>query len=180
MRGLKALIFSAALLIGSLAIAPSAKAQVSVGINLGAPPVCQWGYYNYAPYACAPYGFYGPGYFYNGIFLGVGPWANWGYAHGWGAHRFYGANYRGAGFGYRGGYRAGFHGGYGSGYRGGYAAGRNAAAYRGGAGYHGGGAAFHGGGTARGGFGGGHAAAAPHGGGGGFHGGGGHGGGGRR
>jgi RNA polymerase primary sigma factor len=35
-------------------------------------------------------GFYGPGYFFNGIFLGVGPWANWGYGHGWGDHRFSG------------------------------------------------------------------------------------------
>lgn len=35
-------------------------------------------------------GFYGPGYFYNGIFLGVGPWASWGYNHGWGDHRFSG------------------------------------------------------------------------------------------
>ena len=33
-------------------------------------------------------GFYGPGYFYNGIFLGMGPWAGWGYGHGWGSHRF--------------------------------------------------------------------------------------------
>jgi hypothetical protein len=51
-------------------------------------PVCSYGYYDYAPYACAPYGFYGPGYFYNGIFLGMGPWAGWGYGHGWGGHRF--------------------------------------------------------------------------------------------
>jgi len=33
-------------------------------------------------------GYYGPGYFYNGIFLGMGPWAGWGYGHGWGGHRF--------------------------------------------------------------------------------------------
>src|ERR1035438_6347406 len=24
------------------------------------PPVCPYGYYSYSPYACAPYGFYGP------------------------------------------------------------------------------------------------------------------------
>jgi hypothetical protein len=29
-----------------------------------------------------------PGYFYNGIFLGIGPWANWGYRPGWDGHRF--------------------------------------------------------------------------------------------
>ena len=33
-------------------------------------------------------GYYGPGYFYNGIFLGMGPWGGWGYSHGWGGHRF--------------------------------------------------------------------------------------------
>src|SRR5258708_33036411 len=30
------------------------------GYAYGAAPVCQWGYYNYYPYSCAPYGFYGP------------------------------------------------------------------------------------------------------------------------
>src|ERR1035441_6977365 len=92
MRGLKTLFGSTALLAGpglSLAMAPAANAQVVV--NLGIQPVCSYGYYDYAPYDCAPYGFYGPGYFYNGIFLGMGPWANWGYGHGWGGHRFAGS-----------------------------------------------------------------------------------------
>ena len=30
------------------------------GYGYGPAPVCQWGYYNYYPYSCAPYGFYGP------------------------------------------------------------------------------------------------------------------------
>jgi hypothetical protein len=68
--------------------APAANAQVVISVT---PPVCVYGYYEYSPYGCAPSGFYGPGYFYNGIFLGVGPWANWGYGHGWGGHRFSGA-----------------------------------------------------------------------------------------
>jgi hypothetical protein len=85
MRGLKILLGTTALL-GSLALVPKINAQVS--INIGAPPICSYGYYNYSPYACAPVGFYGPGYFYNGIFLGMGPWAGWGYNHGWGSHRF--------------------------------------------------------------------------------------------
>jgi hypothetical protein len=104
MRGLKALLGSAALLAG-VALGPAAHAQISFGINIGGPPpVCAYGYYEYSPYACAPYGFYGPGYFFNGIFLGVGPWAGWGYAHGWGSHRFIadgGGRYHG-----RGGYAA--------------------------------------------------------------------------
>jgi hypothetical protein len=69
------------------AVVPTAKAQVVISLN---PPICTYGYYDYSTYGCAPMGFYGPGYFYNGIFLGVGPWANWGYGHGWGGHHFSG------------------------------------------------------------------------------------------
>jgi hypothetical protein len=97
MRRFKILFGSAALLAG-LALTPAAQTQVMVSI--GVQPVCSWGYYDYAPYACAPSGFYGPGYFYNGIFLGMGPWAGWGYGHGWGSHRFVdggGGSYRGNG-----------------------------------------------------------------------------------
>jgi len=79
------LLAGTTILLASLALAPSVSAQIAISIN---PPVCSYGYYEYAPYGCAPMGFYGPGYFYNGIFLGVGPWANWGYGHGWGGHRF--------------------------------------------------------------------------------------------
>jgi hypothetical protein len=95
MRGLKTLLGTTALLAG-LALVPSAQAQVVV--NIGAQPVCSYGYYGYAPYRCAPVGYYGPGYFYNGIFLGMGPWGGWGYSHGWGSHRFVsegGGNYHG-------------------------------------------------------------------------------------
>lgn len=84
-------LLCAAALFTFVAVAPKADAQVSIGIGIGGPPpVCPYGYYDYAPYRCAPVGFYGPGYFYNGIFLGVGPWAHWGYGHGWGGHRFIG------------------------------------------------------------------------------------------
>jgi hypothetical protein len=98
MSGLKALLGTTALLVGGLAVAPVARAQVVV--DIGIQPVCSYGYYDYAPYACSPMGFYGPGYFYNGIFLGMGPWAGWGYGHGWGSHRFVnagGGTYRGGG-----------------------------------------------------------------------------------
>ena len=87
MRGLKALLGTTALLAG-LALAPAANAQLVV--DIGVQPVCSYGYYGYAPYACAPMGYYGPGYLYNGIFLGMGPWGGWGYSHGWGGHRFNG------------------------------------------------------------------------------------------
>ena len=91
------LLAGATTLLASLAFVPTVNAQVVISLT---PPVCSFGYYDYAPYACAPSGFYGPGYFYGGVFLGVGPWANWGYGHGWGGHRFSGGgggSYRGAG-----------------------------------------------------------------------------------
>src|SRR6202522_3108266 len=87
MRGIRILFGTTALLAG-LALVPAAQAQLV--INVGVQPTCSYGYYGYAPYACAPYGYYGPGYFYNGIFLGMGPWAGWGYRNGWGDHRFSG------------------------------------------------------------------------------------------
>lgn len=97
MRRIKALLcratlFASVALLVPAALVTTANAQVSIGIGIGGPPpVCPYGYYDYAPYSCAPMGFYGPGYFYNGIFLGVGPWYQWGYRHGWGNHRFMGA-----------------------------------------------------------------------------------------
>jgi hypothetical protein len=37
-------------------------------------PVCPYGYFDYAPYACTPYGYYGPDFFVGGVFIGTGPW----------------------------------------------------------------------------------------------------------
>lgn len=61
--------------------APKAQAQVTVSI--GAAPVCPYGYFDYAPYACAPYGYYGPEWFVSGVFIGAGPWFH-------GPHDFHG------------------------------------------------------------------------------------------
>src|ERR1035438_1634231 len=55
-----------------VATAHTASAQVSV--EIGAAPVCPYGYYEEPPYNCAPYGFYGPEWFSGGIFIGAGPW----------------------------------------------------------------------------------------------------------
>ena len=67
-KSLSLAALSAALLSGA-SVAP---AQIS--INIGAPPVCPSGYFDYAPYNCAPYGFYGPDWFSGGVFIGAGPW----------------------------------------------------------------------------------------------------------
>jgi hypothetical protein len=52
--------------------APKTEAQVSV--NIGVAPDCPYGYYDTAPYGCAPYGYYGPEWFTGGVFIGAGPW----------------------------------------------------------------------------------------------------------
>ncbi len=59
---------SVLLLAGSI----EAPAQISIGI--GVAPVCPYGYYDYAPYSCSPYGYYGPDWFQGGYFIGAGPW----------------------------------------------------------------------------------------------------------
>jgi hypothetical protein len=53
-------------------MAPKTEAQVT--INIGSPPECPYGYYDYEPYECAPYGYYGPEWFTDGAFIGAGPW----------------------------------------------------------------------------------------------------------
>lgn len=52
----------------------SARAQISIGVNIGPAPVCPYGYFSYPPYNCAPYGYYGPDWFADGDFIGAGPW----------------------------------------------------------------------------------------------------------
>ncbi len=113
MRYLKYLV-----LLSALMVLPAAysQAQVSVGVQVGpvygaynAPPVCEYGFYPDYPYGCAPYGYYGPDYFVNGVFIGVGPWANFYYSHA----AFYRPYYFNRGFGVSGG----FHSFNGAGYR---------------------------------------------------------------
>jgi len=58
--------------VGIMAVAPKAEAQVAV--DIGAEPACPYGYYDYEPYACAPYGYYSPDWFIGGVFIGAGPW----------------------------------------------------------------------------------------------------------
>lgn len=52
----------------------TSKAQAQVAVEIGAAPVCPYGYYDAAPYNCAPYGYYGSEWFAGGGFIGVGPW----------------------------------------------------------------------------------------------------------
>jgi hypothetical protein len=81
-------------------------AQVSIGVQIGpdyglynAPPVCPYGYYPDYPFGCAPYGYWGPEWFVDGVFIGAGPWYHFYYTH----PEFYRHGYYwGRGYGYRG------------------------------------------------------------------------------
>lgn len=115
MKSLKYFAMLAVLMV-PLAFTPAAQAQIGVGIGVGvgpgyvdAPPVCDYGYYPYAPYACAPYGYYGSSWFAGGVFIGAGPWY-----HGWGRPYYPGYGY------YRGPIGRGYigHGYVGRGYEG--------------------------------------------------------------
>jgi hypothetical protein len=99
MRGFRYVLIAAFafLLIDAV---PASHTQVSIGIGIGGEPACAYGYYGYAPYNCAPYGYYGPEWFNGGVFIGAGRW-----------HRgpaFYGHVNRAYDprFGYRGGFPA--------------------------------------------------------------------------
>jgi len=147
----------------------SAKAQVRVAMGVGpvygavyGPPVCAYGYYDYYPYACAPYGYYGPDWFVNGIFIGAGPWYHGYYGRGFYPRGYYGRGYYGRPYYGRGGYygrgyyaRPGY-GSYGRGFAnhpGSAYHARGSRGFSGGNGFHagggfrsGGGGGFHGGG----------------------------------
>src|SRR6266404_4175177 len=118
--------------LGSASFAHAQRVVVGVGPAygyVGPAPVCAYGYYDYYPYACAPYGYYGPDWFLDGVFIGAGPWF-----HGYYGRGYYGRGYYGrGGYGYRG--RDGFD-------RGGF---RGDRGFHGERGFHGGDNGFHGG-----------------------------------
>ncbi len=148
--------------------------RFSVGVGVGGPvyaapvygpPVCTYGYYDYYPYACAPYGYYGPEWFSSGIFIGAGPWFRGGFYGGRGFHEFRGRRdfddhwHRFDGRGdfvgdFRGGRGGEFHGGHGGNFHGGGSF-HGGNAFRGGGSDHSGGS-FHGGHSGGGSHGGGH------------------------
>jgi hypothetical protein len=55
-------------------VASPKKAHAQISVQIGPPPECPYGYFDYSPYDCALYGYYGPNGFPDGIFLGAGPW----------------------------------------------------------------------------------------------------------
>jgi hypothetical protein len=70
----KSLLSLAVLALTSFLVSSSPKSPAQVSVNIGVAPVCPYGYFDYAPYNCAPYGYYGPDWFIGGVFVGAGPW----------------------------------------------------------------------------------------------------------
>ena len=67
--------FLALAAIAAFALTPGAtEAAAQVTVNIGVAPDCPYGYYDYAPYNCAPDGYFGPEWFSAGAFIGTGPW----------------------------------------------------------------------------------------------------------
>jgi hypothetical protein len=72
MRGIQLLVAAAVAGCLAMAVVPTARAGVSV--DIGVAPECPYGYYDAAPYGCAPSGYYGPEWFSGDVFIGAGPW----------------------------------------------------------------------------------------------------------
>jgi hypothetical protein len=72
MTGFK--LFALAAFAGCALVATAPKASAQIGIEIGVAPECPYGYYDVAPYDCAPYGYYGREWFSGGLFVGAGPW----------------------------------------------------------------------------------------------------------
>jgi hypothetical protein len=67
----KPLILSA---VAVAALIPGRVASSQISVGIGIERACPYGYFDYAPYDCAPYGYYGPDWFVGGVFFGAGPW----------------------------------------------------------------------------------------------------------
>lgn len=61
-------------IVAVLCLAAPPGSQAKVAAQFGPAPDCPYGYYDYAPYNCAPYSYYGPEWFPHGVFIGAGPW----------------------------------------------------------------------------------------------------------
>jgi hypothetical protein len=72
MHGLK--VLALAVVAGFAFTAVSTTSQAQIVVSVGAAPDCPYGYYDAAPYNCAPYGYYGPEWFNGGVFIGAGQW----------------------------------------------------------------------------------------------------------
>ncbi len=72
MNGFK--LFALSAVAGMCLAVTASKTEAQVSVEVGVAPECPYGYYDAAPYECAPYGYYGSEWFAGGAFIGVGPW----------------------------------------------------------------------------------------------------------
>ena len=72
MNGFRVVVLEA--VAGCIMMVTAPKAAAQVAVEIGVAPECPYGYYDAAPYECAPYGYYGPEWFTGGVFIGTGPW----------------------------------------------------------------------------------------------------------
>ena len=66
--------FAIAAVVGFCFTVAAPKVQAQVSVEIGVAPDCPYGYYDTAPYGCAPYGYYGSEWYTGGVFIGAGPW----------------------------------------------------------------------------------------------------------
>jgi len=71
---MKKFVFALTAAIALLLFTPAPKADAQISVGIGVEPVCPYGYYGYAPYNCAPYGYYSDDWFNGGVFIGAGRW----------------------------------------------------------------------------------------------------------
>ena len=74
MKVSRMLVLAALAMLCFAVFAQEAAAQVNINVQIGPAPVCPYGYFDYAPYSCAPVGYYSPRWFVSGVFVGAGPW----------------------------------------------------------------------------------------------------------
>jgi hypothetical protein len=74
MRGFTSVLLATVAGIGFMAATTTPKAAAQVSVDIGVAPDCPYGYYDVAPYSCAPAGYYGPEWFNGDVFIGAGPW----------------------------------------------------------------------------------------------------------
>jgi hypothetical protein len=75
MQGIK--FFTLAAVAGLCFTASASKAPAQISVEIGAAPECPYGYFEAAPYSCAPYGYYGPSWFNGGAFIGCWTLVSW-------------------------------------------------------------------------------------------------------
>src|ERR1700722_9301057 len=69
-------LFSLAAVVAFCFMVTTPQTQAQVNVEIGVQPSCPYGYYDVAPYSCAPYGYYGPEWFTGGVFIGAGQWVH--------------------------------------------------------------------------------------------------------